>query len=113
MKGTRTCVTSAIRVMPPRITTPVSATITSPLTWTGTPNEAFTDSATLLAWTMLPIPNAARAVSKAKRLPSQGARRPFFRMYIAPPTVGAGVVLLAVGDREHHLGEFRAHAQQA
>ena len=46
---------------------------------------ALTDSATLLACTMLPMPKAASAVSRAKTLPSQGARRPFFRMYIAPP----------------------------
>ena len=77
--------TSAIRVMPPRITTPVRTTITMPLTWAGTPKVAFTDSATLLAWTMLPMPKAASAVRNANRLPSHGAFRPFFRMYIAPP----------------------------
>jgi hypothetical protein len=85
MKGTRNCVTSAMRVMPPRITTAVSATMTTPLTAGAMPKLAFSDSATLLAWTMFPIPKAASAVSRANSVPSQGRPRPFLRMYMAPP----------------------------
>ena len=85
MTGTRYCVTSAIRLIPPNTTSAVTAHSTSPLIHGSTPNAFFAASATELAWTILPMPNAAAAVRNAKTVPNQRILRPFDNTYIAPP----------------------------
>ena len=85
MNGTMTCVTSPMRVMPPRMTTAVTMTSTMPVMAGAMPNVARRLSATELACTMLPMPKAATDVSSANSVPSHGRPRPFRRTYIAPP----------------------------
>ena len=76
-----------MRLMPPRMTIAVITATTMPVTLTGTPNDARSESATELACTMLPMPKAASEVSSAKIQPSHGRPSPFFRVYIAPPRI--------------------------
>jgi hypothetical protein len=77
-------VTSPMRRMPPRMTAAVMIASTTPVICGDTPKLARRLSATELAWTMFPIPNAASATSAAKAVPSQGS--PSLRsVYIAPP----------------------------
>ncbi|OQB90344.1 MAG: hypothetical protein BWX84_01960 [Verrucomicrobia bacterium ADurb.Bin118] len=71
--------------MPPRITTPVKTTSPMPVSHGGVWNVACSASATELACTMLPMPNAASAVNRANTLPNHGQPKPFLSTYIAPP----------------------------
>ncbi len=87
MNGTSSSVTLPMRLMPPRITAPVSTTSTMPVVDGETPKVVCSAAATELACTMLPMPKAAIDVSSAKIAPSQGILRPFFRTYIAPPRI--------------------------
>ena len=87
MNGTSTDVNSPIRLMPPRITMPVSAISTTAVSRGSMPNDSVSDAATELACTMLPMPKAASEVSMAKMAPSHGSPSPFFSVYIAPPRI--------------------------
>ena len=84
MNGTRICVTSPIRLMPPTITAAVRMARSMPEREAAMPKGRRL-SANELACTMFPMPNAATDVSSAKSAPSQGIPSPLRSVYIAPP----------------------------
>src|SRR5918993_2887763 len=87
MVGTSASATRPIRLMPPRITSPVRAVRNRPVIHVGAPNEACITAVMLLAWTILPMPKPAIPPKIAKAVPSQAhfVPSPFLMAYIGPP----------------------------
>ncbi len=84
MTGTRIEVTLPIPRIPPRMDRAVSRAMTPPTSagdsdrpppWASLMAASFT----ALAWTIFPIPNAARDAKIAKRMPAHFAFRPFHK----------------------------------
>ncbi len=88
MNGTSQLATAEMRLMPPRITAPVSTASTMPVTDGATPNDVCIAAAMLFDCTMLPMPKPATPPNTAKAVPSHAQRlpRPFLIAYIGPPT---------------------------
>src|SRR5262249_13623272 len=94
MNGTSHSHTRAIDLIPPRITTAVNAVMIAPVSHGVTRKVSWTIDEIEFAWTMLPMPKAAIAVSAAKTVPSHGTRSPRASTYIGPPAiVPSGVVI--------------------
>ena len=68
------------------MTKAVTTARTRPVSQGATPKVARKLSETELAWTMLPMPNAASETSAAKMVPSHGRLRRR-SVYIAPPRI--------------------------
>ena len=65
-----------MRRMPPRMTRATRAAVTRPVTHTGIPSSSRTVSATVLAWTALPVRNEVRISAPAKKAASGFHRGP-------------------------------------
>lgn len=76
MAGTSASATRPIRLMPPRMTAPVTTVSTMPVSQTGTPKVFSATPAMALACTMLPMPKPAKPAVSAKATPSQRQRGP-------------------------------------
>ncbi|OQC35073.1 MAG: hypothetical protein BWX66_01712 [Deltaproteobacteria bacterium ADurb.Bin058] len=87
MNGTSVSQTFAIERRPPRTTTAVRIVITMPETQVGTPMLSLAIDVMALAWTMLPIPKAAKAVNSANIMARGLHLRPRSRTYMGPPAM--------------------------
>ena len=85
MKGTSTVQTRAMAFTPPRMTAAVSTHTTMPTIHVGMPNVSLVSRAMLLACTVQPMPNDARAVKTAKSTASHFMPSPRSSAYIGPP----------------------------
>ena len=87
MKGTSTVHTLAMAFTPPKITKAVSRQTVKPIIQAGTPNVSCASRAIELACTVQPIPNEAKAVKMANRMPNHFMPKPRSKAYIGPPSI--------------------------
>jgi len=92
MNGTRASHTLAIDLIPPRMTTPTSTVMTSPVSQAGSPTTSLANAATEFDCTMLPMPKAAMAVNAANSMPAHFIPSPRSSTYMGPPAIAPPLV---------------------